>query len=76
MGFRSSTEGEDRHTGDDNVVDIFRSSPLCQVIVDTLDVVDIQEASLGTTEQSGIILDGIPLRWGVDDAEHFLEMVV
>lgn len=44
--------------------------------MDALNVVDIQEASLGTTEQARIILDGIPLRWRVDDAEHFLKMIV
>lgn len=61
---------------DDNVIDIIWGAPLCQVIVDSANIVDVQETALRLSEESRIILDCIALCWGVNDREHLFEVVL
>jgi hypothetical protein len=59
---------------DDNIVDVFCISELCQVVLDAILVEDVQEASFGFAEEPRVVLDGISFGRSVDDAEHLLEM--
>lgn len=62
-------------TCDDDVVDIFRLSPLSKVVANTFNVVDVQETSVGPPEDARESLDGIAFGRSIHDAEHFGEVV-
>jgi len=39
-------------------------------------IVDVQEAALGLSKKSRIILDGITFCWCIDNREHLFEVVL
>lgn len=47
-----------------------------QIIFDSVLVVDVQETSLWSSEDSGVVLDCVAFRRSVDDAEHFFDVVL
>lgn len=63
-------------TGDHDVVNIFGLSPLGQILMNAVDVFDVEEASLGTPENTREVLNGIAFGWCVDNAEHLIHVVV
>ena len=73
MEERCTTEGRNR-TSDNNVIDIFGGAPFREVGMDAVYVVDVEEATFGTSEETRIVLDGVAFCRGVDDGEHFFEV--
>lgn len=59
-----------------NVVNVVGVSPLCEVVFDAILVEDIQETTFRSPEKSGEVLDSVPFRRRVDDAEHFFQMIL
>lgn len=57
-------------TGDDDVVDVLWASPLGEIVIDPVNVVDVEKAAVGPPEEMGEFLDGVSLCGRVDDAEH------
>lgn len=60
---------------DNYQVDVLGVAPLLDVVFDAAGVVDVEEAALGLAEEARIVGDGVALGRGVDDGEHFLEVV-
>lgn len=61
-------------TGNDYVVYILWGTPLRQVVVYAVDVVDVEETTFRAAEETRVILDCIAFGGGVDYGEHFFEM--
>jgi hypothetical protein len=59
-----------------DVVNIIRRTPLCQVTVDSTDIIDVQEAAFRFAEEARVVLDCITFCWRVYDGKHFFEMVL
>lgn len=62
--------------GHDNVIDILRLAPLSKVILNAVLVVNVEETAFWFAEQPGEVLNRLSFCWRVDDAEHFLQMVL
>lgn len=60
---------------DDYDIYILGVSPLLDVVFDAVGVVDVEEAAFGLAEEARVVGDGVALGRGVDDGEHFLEVV-
>lgn len=58
----------------DDVVHIFTRAKVRKILLDLVLIPDGQKAPLWFSEKPGIVLDGIALGRGIDDAEHFLQM--
>jgi hypothetical protein len=63
-------------TSNNDVVNIIWRAPLCEVFVDSTDVVDVQEAAFRFAEEARVILDRVTFCWCVDDGEHFFQMIL
>ncbi len=59
-----------------DVVDIFRGSPLGQVIINAANVIDVQETALWLAEEPRIVLNCVSFCGCIDDGEHFFKMVL
>jgi hypothetical protein len=59
----------------DYQVYVFSIAPLVDIVVDAVCVANIQEAAFGSSEEPRVVGYRVTLGWGVDDGEHFLQVV-
>ena len=59
-----------------DIVDIFRTSPLGQVIINSANVIDVQITALWLAEEARIVLDCVSFCWCVDNGEHLFQVVL
>jgi hypothetical protein len=57
-------------------VDAVRIAPAPNVMVDTVDVTDVEEAAIRSSEQAREVCNCFSLCWCIDDGEHFLEVLL
>jgi hypothetical protein len=59
----------------DYQVDVFRVTPLLQVVLHAVRIVDVEEAAFGSPEDLGVVCYRFAFGRGVDHGEHLLEVV-
>jgi hypothetical protein len=60
---------------DHDYIDVFRIAPLLEIVLNTIHIVNIQEAPFRFSKQTRVVGDRIALGRCVYDGEHFLQMV-
>lgn len=63
------------HACNDNVINVFRVTPLSQVMFHPVNVTNVEETPLGPTKDTGVVLNGIALGRGVHYTEQLVQMV-
>jgi hypothetical protein len=59
----------------DYQVYVFGIAPLIDVVFDPISVTNVQEAALGSSEQTRIISYRVTFSWCIDDREHLLQVI-
>jgi hypothetical protein len=64
------------HTCNHDIVNVFRRTPLGQIIIDSTSIIDVEKAAFWPAEETRIVLNRISFCWGVDDGEHLLQVIL
>lgn len=59
----------------DYQIDVVGISPLLDIVLDAICVVDVEEATFRSPEDLGVVGNRLTLSGGVDDRKHLLEVV-
>jgi hypothetical protein len=73
--FNSGVGGRSPLASHDNVVNVLGTTALPEIVLDTVDVINVEEAALWSPEQPRVVLNGLALRRRVDHTENLGQMV-
>jgi hypothetical protein len=63
-------------TSNHDVIYVFWISPLRQIMVDSILIINVQKAAFRSAEEPREILNGVALRRCINDTEHLLQVIL